>query len=60
MTTLNAASLEALQQRPVRTCPTCGRALRPNYCRQHDEFFEAGHISKLCTGDALHDSHRTY
>lgn len=61
MTTLSEASLQALQARPVRTCPTCTRAVRPNYCRQHDEFFEAGHMSKECTdGDDLHDAHRTY
>jgi len=61
MPTLNAFSLEALQRKPVRTCSKCGRALRPNYCRQDDVFFEAGHRSKECTdGDELHDSHRTY
>ncbi len=61
MPTLNAMQLESLQQRPVRTCPTCTRALRWNYCRQHDEYFEAGHMSRHRTGgNELHDSHKTY
>ncbi len=60
MPTLRAADLERLQRVAITVCPKCERALRPNYCRQHDEFFEAGHMSAECTGRELHDSHRTY
>lgn len=61
MPTLDATQLRHLQALPVRVCTTCQRAVRPNYCRQHDEFFDAGHMSPECTdGTELHDDHRTY
>jgi predicted amidophosphoribosyltransferase len=60
MPTLDLAQLQALQGRPARVCPTCGRAVRPNYCRECDEFFEAGHVAEAVCPDARHDSHRTY
>lgn len=59
MPALNAASLEELQRRPVTICTKCSRAVRPNYCRQCDVFFDAGHLPVMCA-DADHDAHRTY
>lgn len=58
MPTLDLAQLEALRNKPARLCDECGRAVNPNYCRECDEFFEAGHMPGVC--DTTHDSHRTY
>lgn len=58
MPTLEGPSLEALQAKPITRCEKCGRCVRPNYCRQCDVFFDAGH-TPLCD-DAVHDAHRTY
>lgn len=58
-------SVEQLQQmndvKPHR-CGDCGQAVRRNYCRQCDEFFEAGHMEgcPATTPDDLHKGHRTY
>lgn len=60
MPTLDAQQLRLLNELPVHVCGTCGRAVRPNYCRQCDVFFAAGHMSAECAGGELHDSHRTY
>lgn len=61
MPTLGGPALEALRLKPITWCEKCGRYVRPNYCRQCDVFFDAGHMSRWCTGDAeLHDAHRTY
>lgn len=59
---LNLASLQALNNRPARQCDDCGRAVRKNYCRQCDVYFEAGHrgVTDDCLADAQHDAHRTY
>ncbi len=59
MPTLDAIQLRQLSALPVTICPYCTHALRPNYCREHDVFFDAGHMSAECVGE-LHDSHRTY
>jgi hypothetical protein len=56
---LNKEGLEALQAKPCRVCPTCRHAVRPNYCRECDVFFEAGHQAPECEGGG-HDTHRTY
>lgn len=58
MPALEGPSLEALQRKPVTQCGTCRRWVRPNYCRQCDVFFNAGHVP-ICP-DAVHDAHRTY
>jgi hypothetical protein len=59
MPTLEGPALDALQRKPVTWCSKCTRFVRPNYCRQCDVFFDAGHLSAECTGE-LHDAHRTY
>lgn len=60
MPTLDQAQLEALRREPVRICETCTRAVAKNYCRQCDEFFEAGHMAEECAPNGIHDHHRTY
>jgi hypothetical protein len=59
MPSLSLTSLEELQARPARRCDVCHHAVRPNYCRECDAFFEAGHMAPECA-DVIHDSHRTY
>lgn len=59
MPTLDVVQLEALNAARPSTCPRCGRAVRKNYCRQHDEYIETGHMLPDCPG-AGHDDHRTY
>lgn len=63
MPLLQIASLEALNRNPPRRCETCGQAVRRNYCRQCDVYFEAGHNGAgvddvVCNNE--HDTHRTY
>lgn len=62
MPLLDVLSLQALSMIPPHECKRCGRAVRKNYCRQCDEFFEAGHlgVTDECLGQAKHDAHRTY
>lgn len=62
MPLLDLAALEALHKIQPHQCEHCGRAVRLNYCRQCDEFFEAGHLAVTdeCMRHAKHDGHRTY
>jgi hypothetical protein len=48
--------LRQLQTKPVRICGRCLQAVRPNYCRDCEQFFEAGH---RCA-EPVHDRHLTY
>lgn len=63
MPLLNIDELEALQRRGTRVCKICHQAVRQNYCRECDEYFEAGHAGSG-VDDARcnnrHDRHRTY
>lgn len=59
MPLLGGPALDALQRKPVTWCSKCKRYVRPNYCRQCDVFFNAGHLPTLCD-DSIHDAHRTY
>lgn len=63
MPLLSIASLEGLQTFPPRICDTCRQAVRKNYCRECDVYFEAGHAGSgiddvRCNHE--HDRHKTY
>jgi len=60
MPLLGREMLEQLQRLPIKLCETCGRPIRPNYCRECDEFFTSGHMSPTMCPDSVHDDHRTY
>jgi hypothetical protein len=53
---LDLERLRELQAKPVRICGRCLQAVRPNYCRDCEQFFEAGH---RCA-EPVHDRHLTY
>lgn len=63
MPLLSVESLEALSTMEVRRCETCRQAVRMNYCRECDVYFEAGHAGSGVDDERCnheHDSHRTY
>lgn len=62
MPLLDLGQLTALRSKPAEVCLACERAVNPNYCRECDEYFEAGHlgVTDECRRNASHDSHRTY
>lgn len=62
MPVLNLTQLRSLSRTPPYLCRDCRYSVRKNYCRECDEFFEAGHQAPVCR-DAhgqKHEKHRTY
>lgn len=62
MPILNLRDLRLLSRKAPYNCPDCLHAVRRNYCREHDEFFEAGHQAPVCRNlhGTEHEKHRTY
>lgn len=60
---LNLVELRQLNRVPPYLCPDCRYPVRKNYCRECDEFFEAGHSAPVCRdahGTVKHEKHRSY
>lgn len=62
MPLLNVEQLERMNAVKPHACRGCHQAVRRNYCRQCDEFFEAGHMEGCpqAADDNVHKGHRTY
>jgi hypothetical protein len=56
---LSRVDLDRLRALPERTCFVCSGRLYHDYCREHDEFFERGHVDG-CAQASGHETHRTY
>jgi len=57
MPLLGMNDLVSMRNEPPRRCDKCLMLVVKNYCRECDEFFEAGHA---CEGHDQHKGHRTY
>lgn len=50
---LSEDDLQRMKDQPPRTCPTCQKTAKKNYCRECDEFFYECDCNE-------HKGHRTY
>lgn len=59
---LDLNTVRQLSKAEPYVCGECGHAVRRNYCRECDVFFEAGHEAPGCRSahGAEHETHRTY
>ncbi|MEY4722638.1 MAG: hypothetical protein RLZZ324_151 [Candidatus Parcubacteria bacterium] len=62
MPLLTVEDLKRLNDIAPHACAYCRHAVRRNYCRQCDVFFDAGHMEgcQIAQHEGSHETHRTY